>query len=103
MANPEFFKDIFDELAINEFIGDPAGKLAYAYLRVSSSEQAEEGRSGLPRQLRHVHEIAVQSGLKISWDMVFADDHTGFEFRDRPNLPHFDGNTVRQTRERCTS
>jgi site-specific DNA recombinase len=86
MANPEFFKDIFDELAINEFIGDPAGKLAYAYLRVSSSEQAEEGRSGLPRQLRHVHEIAVQSGLKISWDMVFADDHTGFEFRDRPNL-----------------
>ena len=86
MANPEFFKDVFEELAVNGCIGDPNGKLAYAYLRVSSSEQAEEGRSGLPRQIRHVHEIAVEKGLKVAWDMVYADDHTGFEFRDRPSL-----------------
>ena len=86
MANPEFFKDVFEELAVNDAIGDPNGKPAYAYLRVSSSEQAEEGRSGLPRQIRHIHEIAVQKGLRIAWDMVYADDHTGFEFRDRPSL-----------------
>ena len=86
MPNPEFFKDVFDELAINGHIGDPNGKPAYAYLRVSSSEQAEDGRSGLPRQIRHVHDISLKQGLKIAWDRVFADDHTGFEFRDRPSL-----------------
>lgn len=86
MPNPAFFKDVFDELAVNGHIGDPNGKPAYAYLRVSSSEQAEDGRSGLPRQIRHVHEIGLQRGLKIAWGMVFADDHTGFEFRDRPSL-----------------
>lgn len=86
MPNPLFFKDVFDELAVDGYIGDPNGKPAYAYLRVSSSEQAEDGRSGLPRQIRHVHEVCVQQGLKVAWDMVFADDHTGFEFRDRPGL-----------------
>ncbi|MCC6802145.1 MAG: recombinase family protein, partial [Anaerolineae bacterium] len=27
-----------------------------------------------------------QKGLRVAWDMVYADDHTGFEFRDRPSL-----------------
>ncbi len=86
MANPEFFKDVFDALATDGFVGDPTGKLAYCYLRVSSAGQADEGRSGLPRQILHVHEAAAMQGLKIPWELVFADDHTGFEFKDRPEL-----------------
>jgi len=86
MPNPKFFKAEFDALAINDALGHPNGELAYAYLRVSSSGQAEEGRSGLPRQLLHVHEAAVQHRLKIPWEYVFADDDSGFDFSDRPEL-----------------
>src|SRR5260221_3660999 len=80
------FKEHFDALAVNGFIGDPNGELAYLYMRVSSEEQGEEGRSGLPRQIGHCHEIASQQGYKIPWDFVFADEHTGFEFDGRPSL-----------------
>jgi site-specific DNA recombinase len=86
MAIPKFFKSEFDAVAVNNALGHPAGELAYAYLRVSSSGQAEEGRSGLPRQLLHVHEAAVQHRLKIPWEYLFADDDSGFEFSDRPEL-----------------
>ena len=86
MANQEFFRQVFDQLATDGCIGDPGGAVAYCYLRVSSSEQAEEGRSGLPRQILHVHEAAAMHGYKIPWESVFADDHTGFQFRDRPAL-----------------
>jgi site-specific DNA recombinase len=86
MPNPEFFREEFDRLATNGAIGDPAGKPAYAYIRVSSSGQAEEGRSGLPRQIEHCHEIALQKGYRIAWAMVFADDDTGTEFEYRPQL-----------------
>src|SRR6266545_5411394 len=86
MANPKFFKDEFDKLATNGSIGDPNGELSYALLRVSSSGQAEEGRTGLPRQIMNIHEAAVKNGLRIPWEFVFADDHTGFEFEDRPEL-----------------
>ena len=55
MPNPEFFKPEFDKLAANGVIGDPSGQIAYAYIRVSGDEQADEGRSGLPRQIAHVH------------------------------------------------
>lgn len=86
MVAPSFFKEVFDQLAIDGFIGEPKGKLAYCYLRVSSTAQAEEGRSGLPRQIMHVHEAAARNALKIPWELVFADDHTGFEFQGRPEL-----------------
>lgn len=86
MAELQFFKEAFYELAHEDSIGDPHGEPAYAYLRVSSSGQAEEGRSGLPRQIQHCHEIALRKGVRIPWDFVFADDHSGFEFRDRPDL-----------------
>jgi site-specific DNA recombinase len=86
MPNPEFFKPEFDKLAVDGVIGDPNGQPAYAYIRVSGDEQADEGRSGLPRQIAHVHEVAHKYGYKISWDMVFADDYTGFEFQERPQL-----------------
>jgi site-specific DNA recombinase len=86
MAKPEFFQEAFDQLAKDGCIGDPNGELAYAYLRVSSAGQAEEGRSGLPRQILHCHEVALQRSLKVPWELVFADDHSGFEFRDRPEL-----------------
>lgn len=86
MPIPKFFKSEFDALAINDALGHPTGELAYAYLRVSSAGQAEEGRSGLPRQLLHVHEAAVQHRLKIPWEYLFADDDSGFEFSERPDL-----------------
>ncbi len=86
MAKLDFFKEAFDQLAVDGFIGDPNGEPGYAYLRVSSAGQAEEGRSGLPRQILHCHEIAEQRKLKIPWDLVFADDHSGFEFQERPEL-----------------
>jgi len=76
----------FARIAIDGVAGDPNGEIAYAYLRVSSRGQAEEGRSGLPRQLEHVAEKAANEGLAIPWDMVYCDDHTGFSFEDRPAL-----------------
>lgn len=86
MANPEFFKTEFDRLAVGGYIGDPNGRPGYCYMRVSSSGQADEGRSGLPRQMQRIHEVAAKCGIRIPWELVFADDHTGFEFRDRPEL-----------------
>ncbi len=86
MVKPQFFKPAFDSLATNGYLGDPNGQPAYAYMRVSSDEQADEGHSGLPRQILHIHKIACEKKLKISWDMVFADDYTGFEFERRPEL-----------------
>ena len=67
-------------------LGNPHGELAYAYIRVSTAGQAEEGRSGLPRQLEHVHEKARQLNLRVPYSLLFADDHTGFEFQNRPDL-----------------
>jgi site-specific DNA recombinase len=86
MANLENYKNLFDSLATDGFIGDRHGKLAYCYLRVSSSGQAGEGTSGLPRQIQHIHDVAVQKGYRVPWDLVFADEHTGFEFKDRIEL-----------------
>ncbi len=79
-------RDEFDRLARSGVLGDPNGRPAMTYLRVSSAGQAEEGRSGFPRQLLNVHDKAYTVGLFIPWELVFFDDHTGFEFRDRPNL-----------------
>ena len=56
MPVPKFFKSEFDALATNHAIGHPNGELAYGYLRVSSAGQADEDRSGLPRQIMNVHE-----------------------------------------------
>ena len=86
MPIQKFFKAEFDSLAINDALGHPNGELAYAYLRVSSSGQAEEGRSGLPRQLQHIHETALNHRLKIPWEYLFADDDSGFEFIERTDL-----------------
>jgi site-specific DNA recombinase len=82
----QWVKEDFDQIAVKGFLGDPDGKPGMAYLRVSSTGQAEEGRSGFPRQLIHVHDKAKELGLAIPWELVFFDDHTGFEFRDRPAL-----------------
>ena len=76
----------FNRIADQGVIGDPRGKPAYGYLRVSSRGQAEEGASGLPRQLEHIAEKAAQDGLAIPWDMIYCDDSTGFTFEDRPGL-----------------
>jgi DNA invertase Pin-like site-specific DNA recombinase len=87
MLENSFVKESFNQMATNGFLGDPEGILAYAYIRVSSAQQAEDGRSGLPRQLEHCHQVALQQHLKISWEMVFADDgFSGFEFETRPAL-----------------
>jgi site-specific DNA recombinase len=81
-----WLKKEFDELAMNSVLGDPDGEPSGAYLRVSSAGQAEEGRSGLPRQMEHIHEKAFESNLSIPWKYLFFDDHSGFEFEDRPGL-----------------
>jgi site-specific DNA recombinase len=86
MSIPQFFKTEFDALASNGVIGHPKGQPAFGYLRVSSAGQADEGRSGLPRQMMHIHEVAFENRLKISWQHIFADDDSGFEFNTRPNL-----------------
>ena len=86
MATNNFFKSVFDELATNNYIGNPDGELAYCYLRVSTQMQSEEGRSGLPRQITNIHSVASESGYKIPWEFVFADDDTGFEFEQREQL-----------------
>lgn len=86
MSVPKFFKTEFDALATNNVIGHPGGEIAYGYLRVSSAGQADEGRSGLPRQIMHVHEAALKHGLKIPWECLYADDDSGFEFADRSDL-----------------
>ena len=82
----DFFKSAFDALSVNDALGHPNGEIAYGYLRVSSSGQAEEGRSGLPRQVAHLHEVASTQRLKIPWEYIFADDDSGFEFVHRPDL-----------------
>ncbi|MCB0165394.1 MAG: recombinase family protein [Anaerolineae bacterium] len=81
-----WLKEEFEKLASHQVLGDPNGEPAAAYLRVSSTGQAEEGRSGLPRQLAHIHEKAYETGLCIPWEYVFFDDHSGFEFEDRADL-----------------
>ena len=86
MPIPRFFKTEFDVLAVNDTLGHPNGELAYAYLRVSIPDKAEEGRSGLPRQIQHVHEAALAHGLKIPWEYIFADIESGFGFVERPDL-----------------
>jgi site-specific DNA recombinase len=86
MVNRVFLKEVFDSFSTNNFIGEQNGDLAYCYLRVSSSGQAEGESSGFPRQIQHIHEVAKQKGFKISWDQVFADDQSGFDFEDRPEL-----------------
>lgn len=86
MPVPKFFKAEFDALATHNAIGHHNGELAYGYLRVSSAGQADEDRSGLPRQIMNVHEAAVRHGLKIPWEYLFADDDSGFEFANRPDL-----------------
>ncbi len=89
MANSAFFKQArtaFDELSVDGYIGDPQGILAYAYIRVSSEEQATDNRSGLARQVAHCHDIAKEKGYRIPWDMVFADDDSGFVFENRHSL-----------------
>ncbi len=48
--------------------------------------QAEEDASGLPRQIEHIHEVALKSGLRINWDNLYLDDSSGFQFKDRPAL-----------------
>jgi site-specific DNA recombinase len=68
------------------FLGTPQGEQAFAYARVSTSGQAEEGRSGLPRQLQNIHQKAIDLGLCIPIHHIYFDDHTGFEFKDRPGL-----------------
>lgn len=68
------------------FLGDPAGEVAYAYLRASSEKQVEEG-SSFPRQIENVHKAALRDHLRIPFDHIYFDDgYSGFEFEHRPAL-----------------
>ncbi len=79
-------RQAFAEFAREHVLGEPGGALSYAYIRVSTAGQADELRSGLPRQLAHVARTAAEKRLAIPIALVFADDHTGFEFQERPGL-----------------
>lgn len=71
----------------NGVLGDPQGELSYGYARVSSSTQVEEGASGLPRQLAHIHEAALRDKLYVPFDFLFVDSgFSGFEFENRPAI-----------------
>lgn len=72
-------------VARNGYLGAPNGTLGYAYGRVSGDDQADQG-SGLERQLANISEVAARNNIFIPIDMIFLDDSTGFEFRDRPAL-----------------
>lgn len=69
----------------NSVLGNPNGAIAYGYARVSSAIQADESASGLPRQLRHIHQTALRDSLYIPFELLFVDQgYSGFEFADRP-------------------
>jgi site-specific DNA recombinase len=94
-------KEAFDRLAKNGCLGDPDGELAYCYIRVSSAQQAEDGRTGLPRQIEHCHQVASEHHLKISKEMLFADDgFSGFEFENRPAFSQLREEIKKQPRSR---
>ena len=66
-------------------LGNPEGTVAYAYARVSSAAQTEEGASGLPRQFLHIHKAAIRDNLCVPFELLFVDDgYSGYEFVDRP-------------------
>lgn len=83
MKNLAVLSTILNQLAPNNVLGDPRGIPAAAYIRVSSEEQAKEGRDGLPRQIQHISEIAAQKGYRIDLADVYADDDSGFEYEYR--------------------
>lgn len=66
-------------------LGNPQGALSYAYARVSSASQIEDGTSGIPRQLHHIHKAALRDDLLIPYELLFVDEgYSGYEFVDRP-------------------
>ncbi len=67
------------------YLGVAGGEPGYAYGRVSGDEQADSG-SGLERQLANISEVAAKNNIFIPVEMIFLDDHSGFEFDDRPAL-----------------
>lgn len=83
MKNLTALTPILNQLAVDGILGDPSGLPAAAYIRVSSEEQAKEGRDGLPRQIQHVNEIAKQKGYRIDVSNIYADDDSGFEYEYR--------------------
>ncbi|MBN8634431.1 MAG: recombinase family protein [Anaerolineae bacterium] len=87
-------------LSADGAIGDPRGVTAYAYIRVSSEKQAEEGAGGLPRQIEHIHEVAREQGYRVPLDLVFADDDSGFDYKKRPELNRL-RNEVKSRRRRA--
>jgi len=83
MKNLDALSNILKQLAPNNVLGDAHGIPAAAYIRVSSEEQAKEGRDGLPRQIQHISEIAAQKGYRIDLADIYADDDSGFEYEYR--------------------
>lgn len=77
---------VLRQVASGQTLGDQTGRPAYAYLRVSSEEQASEEASGLPRQLARIGEKARAEGLSVPEDMVLLDDgFSGYEY-SRPAI-----------------
>ncbi|MGB7339309.1 MAG: recombinase family protein [Phototrophicaceae bacterium] len=89
MKNDKTFKQIesaFEEVANDNYLGDPYGRNAYVYIRVSTEEQSDNQRSGLARQVINCHKIAKEKGYRVSWDWIYSDHSSGFRFDDRDGL-----------------
>lgn len=84
-VKPEMFWEEFQRHQEGGYIGDPAGEEAYGYLRVSTDRQTEDWKTGIMRQIENLHIAAQRDGLRISWDMIFGDDESGY-LLDRPAL-----------------
>lgn len=94
----EEFRRVAGEAGV---LGDPTGKPAYCYIRVSSDSQSEDGRSGLPRQILHIHEKALEKALSVPWEMVHADPgFSGFTFENRPALTRLRDEVAKSSRSR---
>src|SRR5207245_3518444 len=52
-------------------------RTAFAYVRVSSPEQAADARTGLPRELMRIDAYARAQDLHVPRDHIYGDDFTG--------------------------
>jgi site-specific DNA recombinase len=85
LSSDRSVEDIVYAVAKGGYLGAPNGTPGYAYGRVSGDDQADQG-TGLERQLANISEVAARNNIFIPIEMIFLDDSTGFEFRDRPAL-----------------
>jgi ASC-1-like (ASCH) protein len=89
----------FQKHQVDGYIGDPRGEDAYGSLRVSSDKQTNDFKTGIERQIESLHLAAKRYGVRISWDMLYGDDESGY-ILDRPSLKELLTETAKNPRAR---